>query len=245
MEKYLKVSVVGQGTYGIVYKVKCRSTGKEFALKRYNYGVEDSTVRELSCLAALKGHPYVVSVHDCFFDEGKVAMLLSYVPYTLSGIIHKGHGLKSYHEPGRVERSIPLSFVAHFSRQVAHALSCMHEMNIVHRDLTPFNVLLTEDLTVKVADMGLSRQCSKWMSPTVVTEAYRAPELFDECGKYRLEYTCAIDMWSLGVMIAEAMEGEVIFRQRLDHREKSMYRIIAETLGSQRPLLRIDCILGP
>uniref|UniRef100_A0AAQ5YU97 Protein kinase domain-containing protein n=1 Tax=Amphiprion ocellaris TaxID=80972 RepID=A0AAQ5YU97_AMPOC len=168
---YLKVSVVGQGTYGIVYKVKCRSTGKEFALKRYNYGVEDSTVRELSCLAALKGHPYVVSVHDCFFDEGKVAMLLSYVPYTLSGIIHKGHGLKSYHEPGRVERSIPLSFVARFSRQVAHALSCMHEMNIVHRDLTPFNVLLTEDLTVKVADMGLSRQCSKWMSPTVVTEA--------------------------------------------------------------------------
>uniref|UniRef100_A0A3P8TSI2 Protein kinase domain-containing protein n=1 Tax=Amphiprion percula TaxID=161767 RepID=A0A3P8TSI2_AMPPE len=160
----LDVSVVGQGTYGIVYKVKCRSTGKEFALKRYNYGVEDSTVRELSCLAALKGHPYVVSVHDCFFDEGKVAMLLS----------------------------IPLSFVARFSRQVAHALSCMHEMNIVHRDLTPFNVLLTEDLTVKVADMGLSRQCSKWMSPTVVTEAYRAPELFDECGKYRLEYTWII-----------------------------------------------------
>lgn len=233
MENYLKVTVIGQGTYGTVYKVKCRSTGKEFALKYHNRSIQDSTVRELSCLTALKGHPHVVYMHDCFVDEGQVAMLMSYVPYTLSRVIHNRHGLKLYREPGQVEQLIPLSFVAHFSHQVANALSYMHALNIVHRDLTPFNVLLTEDLTVKVADMGLSRQSSKWMSPTVVTEAYRAPELFDECERYHLEYTCAIDMWSLGVMIADAMEGKIVFAEHVVHHQEIIptYQIIVKTLG--------------
>ncbi|CAB1335509.1 unnamed protein product [Coregonus sp. 'balchen'] len=206
MESYLKDYVIGRGAYGTVYKVKCLRTGKAFALKYHTRGVDDSTVRELSCLAALRGHPYVIHMHDCFLDNGKIAMLMPYVPYTL----------------------IPLSFVAHFSVQVATALSYMHRLNIVHRDLTPSNVLLTEDLTVKVADMGLSRQSSKWMSPTVVTEPYRAPELFvkGDCA----EYTCAIDMWSLGVMIAEAMEGKVVFLARKNRCETvSTYQIIVRT----------------
>ncbi|KAE8276966.1 Cyclin-dependent kinase 2 [Larimichthys crocea] len=212
MENYLKLSVIGKGTYGTVYKVKCRTTGKEFALKHHSDKVQDTTVRELSCLTALKGHLHVVYMHDCFVSDGRVAMLLSYVPYTLSGVIHNGHGLKMCHESGQVKQLIPLSFVAHFSHQVAHALSYMHALNMVHRDLTPFNVLLTEDLTVKLADMGLSRQASKWMSPNLVTEAYRAPELFDQCERYCLEYTCAIDMWSLGVTIADAMEGKCVMK---------------------------------
>ena len=101
---------------------------------------------------------------------------------------------------------------------------------MVHRDLTPYNVLLTEDLTVKVADMGLSRHSSKWMSPTVVTEAYRAPELF--CPKRKsAEYTCAIDMWSLGVMIVDAMEGRVMFCGRnIRSVTMSTYQIITKTL---------------
>lgn len=235
MENYLKGSVIGSGAYGTVYKVKCRRTEKEFALKYHTYsteaaGIEDATVRELSCLAALRGHPYVIEMHDCFVDDGKIAMLMPYVPYTLSKVIHNGDGLKFYYDQGCALQSIPLSFVAHFSVQVANALSYMHRLNIVHRDLTPSNVLLTEDLTVKVADMGLARQSSKWMSPTVVTEPYRAPELFvDHCDC--AEYTCAIDMWSLGVMIADAMEGRVVFSVRKNHPEMvSTYQIIVRTL---------------
>uniref|UniRef100_A0A8C9X9Z0 Protein kinase domain-containing protein n=1 Tax=Sander lucioperca TaxID=283035 RepID=A0A8C9X9Z0_SANLU len=182
MEKYLTGTVIGQGAYGTVYKATCQKTGKEFALKCHKRGVEEATVRELSCLTALQGHPYVIQIHECVIHNGMMATLMSYAPYTLSNII-------------------PLSFVARFSVQVAEALSYMHRLNLVHRDLTPFNVLLTEDLTVQVADMGLSRHSCKWMSTPVVTEAYRAPELFVEGGIS--EYTCAIDMWSLGVMIVD------------------------------------------
>lgn len=226
MENYLKDSVVGKGAYGTVHKVKCRSTGQYFALKYHDHGVEDATVRELSCLTALKGHPNVIEIHDCFVDHGQIIMLMPYVPYTLSKAIHDGQDLKPHYNQGQVLQLTPLSFVAHFSLQVANALSYMHRLNIVHRDLTPSNVLLTEDLTVKVADMGLSRQSSKWMSPAVVTEPYRAPELFivnDDC----TEYTCAIDMWSLGVMIADSMERRLVFLAR---KQMSTYQIIIKTL---------------
>uniref|UniRef100_A0A3Q3QZ02 Protein kinase domain-containing protein n=1 Tax=Monopterus albus TaxID=43700 RepID=A0A3Q3QZ02_MONAL len=69
MENYLKQSIVGKGSYGTVYKVKCRRTGKEFALKYHTrdedvIGVEEATVRELSSLSALKGHPYVIQMLD-------------------------------------------------------------------------------------------------------------------------------------------------------------------------------------
>nr|XP_046164110.1 cyclin-dependent kinase 1-like [Oncorhynchus gorbuscha] len=233
MEKYRKDTVIGKGAYGIVYKVTCRTTGKEYALKYHTQGVEDATVREISCLSALRGLPYVIDIHDCFVDDDKIAMLMSCVPYTLSDAIHNGYGVKPYYEQDRPLQYLPLSFVAHFSLQVANALSDMHRRNIVHRDLTPYNVLLTEDLTVKVADMGLSRQSSKWMSPTVVTEAYRAPELF--CPKREsAEYTCAIDMWSLGVMIVDAMEGRVMFcGRKIRSVTMSTYQIITKTLCPQ------------
>ncbi|XP_028998221.1 cell division control protein 2 homolog 3-like [Betta splendens] len=226
MENYLMDQCVfGEGAHGTVYKVKSLKTGQEFAMKRYNHGISDATVRELSCLAALRGHPIVIQMHDCFVDDGKIVMLMPFVPYTLSQAIHNRHGLTFYSGEGQVE-PISVRFVAHFSVQVAHALLYMHRKNIIHRDLTPFNVLLTENFTVKVADMGLSRQSAKCMSTTAVTEPYRAPELFVDSGFS--EYTSAIDMWSLGVMVADAMEGRIVFSPC--NKKESTYQIILRTL---------------
>ncbi|XP_069022945.1 cyclin-dependent kinase 2-like [Embiotoca jacksoni] len=236
MENYVKDSIVGKGAYGTVYKVKCQTTRKIFALKCHTHRVEEATVRELSCLAALKGHPYVIQMHDCFLDNGKIATAMPFVPYTLSEVIHNGHGLTLCDKQNQLLQLIPLSFMAHFSIQVAIALSYMHRVNIVHRDLTPSNVLLMEDLTIQVADMGLTRQSSKQMSSSVVTVSYRAPELFvpDTCA----DYTCVIDMWSLGVMIVDVMEGKAVFLQRRHGSETvSTYQLIVRTLCSQRPHL--------
>uniref|UniRef100_A0A3Q3JJE0 Protein kinase domain-containing protein n=1 Tax=Monopterus albus TaxID=43700 RepID=A0A3Q3JJE0_MONAL len=187
--------VIGTGSFGVVYRVKSLRTQEEFALKCHACKVDDSTVRELSCLAALRGHPNIIQLLDCFVsDEDRMAMLMPCLPFTLSCAIYTSAG-------------VPLSFVASFSRQTANALAYVHRLNLVHRDIAPNNLLLAEDLTVKVADFGLARQVSKRMSLNVVTEPYRAPEIFAA----RSDYTCAIDMWSLGAVIADAMESKVTF----------------------------------
>ncbi|XP_078806224.1 cyclin-dependent kinase 2 homolog [Oryzias latipes] len=201
MEKYYKDPVrpvIGQGTYGVVYRVRDVRNGQEYALKCHKQAdvIEDATVRELSCLTALKGHPNIIQLLDCFMDEDRVAMLMPHVPFELTKAIHR-------------QPPAPLSFVASFSLQTANALEHMHGLNILHRDLVPSNVLLEEDLTVKVGDMGLARQYSRRMSLCVVTEPYRAPGLFVRGNA--AEYTCAIDMWSLGAMILDAKEGAVVF----------------------------------
>lgn len=207
MEKYTVVYNIGKGQYGHVYLVKCRETGKSYALKCHKNNEEDdglseSTVRELSCLSALRGHPNIVEMLDCFLHKGQMSTLMPYIPLTLFDVIYRGQ----YYS------GLPIPFIARFSVEIANALSYMHGLNMVHRDLKPNNVLLTADtLTVKVADMGLSRYAvAKGMSSTVVTEPYRAPELFSS--RFIVPYTCAIDMWSSGVMIVDAMEGKMTFR---------------------------------
>ena len=225
MEAYEICSDAGSGSYGEVYKVKSRSTGQLFALKQYRMDTDESTVRELSCLSALRHHPNVIQILDCVLHNGKICMLMPYTPHTLAKAIF-GRDLNC---TGRLmSPATPLSFVAHFSLQVANALSYMHRLNFIHRDLTPWNVLLTDDLTVKVADMGLSRQSSTWMSSTVVALPYRAPELFS--AEACTEYTCTIDMWSLGVMIADATEGSVVF---LEREGMSTHKIILQTMRAK------------
>lgn len=207
MEKYTVVHKIGSGQYGHVYLVKCRETGKSYALKCHKNnkdddGLSESTVRELSCLSAVRGHPNIVEMLDCFLHEGQISTLMPYLPLTLFDVIYRGR---------RYSSLLPIPFIVRFSLEIANALSYMHGLNMAHRDLKPANVLLTADtLTVKVADMGLSRYAvAKGMSSTVVTKPYRAPELFSQ--KFIVPYTCAIDMWSLGVMIVDAMEARVTF----------------------------------
>ncbi|XP_036066916.1 cell division control protein 2 homolog 3-like [Oryzias melastigma] len=231
MEKYRKDPlrpIIGQGNYGVVYRVRDVSNGQEYALKCHKCAdvIEDTTVRELSCLTALRGHPNIILLLDCFMDEDRVAMLMPYVPFELTKAIH-------------CKPTAPLSFVASFSLQTANALEYMHRQGILHRDLTPSNVLLTADLTVKVGDLGLARQFSKRMSLCVVTEPYRAPELFadGEVG----EYTCAVDMWSLGAIILDAKEGMVVFAGTQQYNTLNKVMALASTdLSEEAEELKIS-----
>ncbi|KAF5227226.1 hypothetical protein FANTH_14823 [Fusarium anthophilum] len=97
--------------------------------------------------------------------------------------------------------------------QLLCALKALHSLGIIHRDLKPSNILLNKDCDLKICDFGLSRsttsshQSRGFMTEYVVTRWYRAPELMWTPGRY----TDAIDIWSLGCIFAEMLNGTPIF----------------------------------
>lgn len=103
-----------------------------------------------------------------------------------------------------------------------------HERRIMHRDLKPQNVLMTGSGQIKIADFGSSRAFGvpvRILRGNVVTLWYRAPEILLGSPSYG----CPIDLWSIGVIMAEILMGEVMFRADT---EAEQLNVIFSVLGS-------------
>ena len=101
----------------------------------------------------------------------------------------------------------------YFIYQTLRALKAMHSANVLHRDLKPSNLLLNANCDLKVCDFGLARSAastednSGFMTEYVATRWYRAPEIMLTFK----EYTKAIDVWSVGCILAEMLSGKPLF----------------------------------
>jgi serine/threonine-protein kinase len=141
---------LGRGGAGVVYLAHDTKLDRSVAIKSLPPEVKDNPkafsrfTREARVLASLN-HPNISVIHDKFEEvEGTVYLVLEYVPgQTLAERIAKG--------PLKLEEALSTAL------QIAEALSAAHEHDVIHRDLKPGNIKITQEGKVKVLDFGLAK----------------------------------------------------------------------------------------
>jgi eukaryotic-like serine/threonine-protein kinase len=203
-DRYVRRRLLGQGAMGDVWLADDQLLHRPVAIKQLRSvgDTQDRTnldriVREAR-LAARLSHPNAVGVFDLVIEDGMPYVVMEYVAgKTLADHIH---------EHGRLGIESARSIIG----QVAGALAAAHAVGIVHRDVKPSNILITDGGVAKLADFGVARQAGDaalTQSGLVIgTPAYLAPEVAQGAPP-----SPASDVWSLGATLFAAVEGEPPF----------------------------------
>ncbi|GAB4813165.1 hypothetical protein N2152v2_000211 [Parachlorella kessleri] len=202
--RYLAERVVGNGSFGTVFQARCMETGETVAIKKV---LQDKRFknRELQIIRMMS-HPNIVQLKHCFYtstdkDEVYLNLVLEYVPDTVYRI--NKHYTKN-------EQRMPLILVKLYVYQMLRALAHIHTMGVCHRDIKPQNLLVNINThALKLCDFGSAKALVRG-EPNIsyiCSRYYRAPELIFGA----VDYTVAIDVWSVGCVMAELLLGVPLF----------------------------------
>ncbi|KAG2747965.1 hypothetical protein CY34DRAFT_800297 [Suillus luteus UH-Slu-Lm8-n1] len=228
-KSYRILELIGEGAYGIVCSAIHHPSQRKVAIKRiapFDHSMFClRTLREIKLLRHFR-HENIISILDILqppsFDQFREVYLVQELMET---------------DLHRVIRTQQLSddHCQYFIYQALRALKALHSADVLHRDLKPSNLLLNANCDLKVCDFGLARSArpppnvandsSTFMTEYVATRWYRAPEVMLTFK----EYTRAIDMWSVGCVLAEMLSGKPLFPGRDYHDQLS---IILDVLGT-------------
>jgi len=202
-KRYEILEKIGGGGMALVYKAKCRLLNRFVAVKilRPEFISDEEFINKFekeSQAAASLSHPNIVNIYDVGTDNEVHYIVMEYVD---------GKTLKKYiKEKGFLQNDE----VIKISKQIALALQHAHNNHIVHRDIKPHNILITEDGRVKVTDFGIARAIT---SSTITNTGnvigsvhYFSPE--QARGGFVDEKS---DIYSLGVTMFEMTTGRVPF----------------------------------
>ncbi|CUA76900.1 extracellular signal-regulated kinase 1/2 [Rhizoctonia solani] len=229
-EHYQVTEVIGEGAYGVVVSAIHLPSQRVVAIKKISPFDHSMfclrTLREIKLLRHFQ-HENIISILDLLrpstFEDFKEVYL---VQERMETDMH------------RVIRTQELTddHCQYFIYQTLRALKALHSANVLHRDLKPSNLLLNANCDLKLCDFGLARSAlpppstaandtSTFMTEYVATRWYRAPEVMLTFK----EYTRAIDIWSVGCVLAEMLSSKPLFPGRDYHHQLSL---ILEVLGT-------------
>ncbi|EFJ50438.1 hypothetical protein VOLCADRAFT_58372, partial [Volvox carteri f. nagariensis] len=197
------LEVVGSGSFAIVWKARHLTTGtfaavKEILSDRLNKKLHESLESEIAALQRLR-HSNIVGLLDLYKEPGKIFLVLEYCA---------GGDLAQH-----LRRRGPLSEAScrYLLRQLAEGLKVLRQHNVIHRDLKPQNLLLSDNGSspaLKIADFGFARS----LQPAGLAETlcgsplYMAPEVLQ-----LHRYDAKADLWSVGTILFELLTGKPPF----------------------------------
>eukprot|EP01059_Diplonema_ambulator_P012264 TRINITY_DN22522_c0_g1_i1.p1 TRINITY_DN22522_c0_g1~~TRINITY_DN22522_c0_g1_i1.p1 ORF type:complete len:595 (+),score=166.67 TRINITY_DN22522_c0_g1_i1:60-1844(+) len=190
------VCVVGIGSFGKVMKVRHRESKLVYAMKVLNKDqiIQNKMVAHTNAekmILEMVDHPFVVNLHYAFQTKKQLIFILDF----LSGgeLFYHLQRCKKFSE----------SRARFYTAEIALALSHLHSLGVIYRDLKPENLVLDEKGHVMLTDFGLAKTDAKGTTYTFCgTPEYMAPELVLKQG-----HTQAVDWWSLGIFLYEMVVG--------------------------------------
>lgn len=190
--------------------------------------VSDATriLREIKLLRLLR-HPDIVEIKHIMLPPSSRDFRDIYVVFELMET--------DLHQVIKANDDLTPEHHQFFLYQMLRGLKYIHSARVFHRDLKPKNILANSDCKLKICDFGLARPAFNDMPQTVfwtdyvATRWYRAPEL---CGSFFAKYSPAIDIWSIGCIFAEILQGKPLFPGR---NVVHQLELITDLLGTPSP----------
>lgn len=213
IQDFEMLNVLGKGSFGAVMLVRFKKDGRVFALKiikKNNMDQADvlNAMEERQILQRIH-HPYICGLVFAFQTNERLYLGMKY--YAAGDLF--------YHL--NMKSRLSVKDVQLYGAELVLAISYLHELNILYRDLKPSNVMIDAEGHIGVVDFGLSKQHiygSNFGVKTLSgTAEYVAPEALAQSADGTRNYGKTYDWWSLGIVIYEMLVGESPFYDENEH----------------------------
>ena len=232
---YSKIECIGRGNYGIVYLAQNLKTNDKCVIKQLkkhadDEGIARTTIREISILKNMN-HKHIVQMEMAFFT-----------PENTTCIVFEKCAM-DLHQYMKCNTTTPIKpeIIKKLGYQILLGIKYIHSKKILHRDIKPQNILITDllQLNVKIADFGLSREYPipmENLSPDgIVTLWYRSPEIMWGT----TDPSTKLDIWSIACVICEAARnGKPIFNGKSEWEMLMQMLQLCGTPSSNHPIFR-------
>eukprot|EP00906_Rhabdomonas_costata_P016968 RCo024395 len=199
---YRVEKIIGKGSYGIVFQAFDTQAEQNVAIKKVTAEIFKDAflahriLREICMLAHFRQYPNIMGLVDIVplksRDFDTLYIVMEHMDHDLKSVLKSAQPLTEQH-------------VRYFIYQILCGLHYIDKAGVIHRDITPANILVNANCDLKICDFGLARTKCNWteMTDYVCMRWYRAPELVME----ETNYTSKVDIWACGCIMAELLNN--------------------------------------